>query len=61
MCTYPTFVTFRFVCVVSSPDKLSRPSVVYSDACFNCSAKQLMVKVDFRGGTEMSCCSRVFQ
>lgn len=41
MCTYPTFITLRFVRVVSSPDKLSRPSVVNRDACLNCSAKQL--------------------
>lgn len=46
VCTYPTFITFSFVCVVSSPDKLSRPSVVNCNACLDCSTKQLKRKVD---------------
>lgn len=48
MCAYPTFVAFRFVCVVSPPDELSRPSVVDGNACLHCSPKQLMGKVNFR-------------
>lgn len=39
--TDPTFVTFRLVCVVPSPYKLSGSSIINGNACFYCSAKQL--------------------
>lgn len=44
ICTDPTFVTFGLVCVVPSPYELSGSPVVYGNARFHGSAKQLRDK-----------------